>query len=97
MIVRPKTIDKAAARKAAAAIAPPQTREEFFAEVVAGAVEYRASRFLGRGRYDTRTGATLAEAARHSLDMGVDRVMIYAVDRRGRSVLINAGGKPVSA
>lgn len=72
-------------------------REDFFAAVVAGAVEYRCSKFLGRGRYDVRSAASIEEAAKHSLAMGVEGVMIYAVNKAGRSVLINAGGKAVKA
>lgn len=88
---------KAAASRDAAKLLGHTEREDFFASVVAGAVEYRLSRFLGRGQYDTRSAKTIEEAAATSLAMGVEGVMIYAVNAAGRSVLINAGGKPVTA
>lgn len=97
---RGKTVSAAAARKAAAdasRLLHQTKREDFWEAVVAGAVEYRCSKFLGRGRYDTRTAKTIEEAAAHSLAMGVEGVLIYAVNAAGRSVLINAGGKAVTA
>lgn len=80
----------------------PTTRVEYEAAVVAGAVSFSASRFMGRGRYDSRPAATLAEARALALliaadagDPSIGRILIYAINAAGRQVLVEAGGKPV--
>lgn len=71
------------------------TLSEFNEAVAEEAVSYTASKFLGRGKYDTRPAKTLAAARRHAKAMGVEQTMIYAINKEGRQVLIEAGGKKI--
>jgi hypothetical protein len=86
---------QAAASSDAAKLLGHTEREEFEAAVLAGAVSFSATRFMGRGRYDTREAPTLDGAREHAKAMGVDRVMIYAINAAGRQVLVEAGGRPI--
>lgn len=71
------------------------TRQEWEQSVREGAVSYIAARFLGVGVYDSRSAASLREACEHARVMGIERTLIYAVNARGNSVLVIAGGKIV--
>lgn len=103
-LIRPLKQERAAAPAPEAPASPPgladrligpTSREEYEAAVLANAVEFTACRFLGAGHYATRRAATLAEARAHADELGRDRSLIYAINAAGRSVLVEAGGKPV--
>lgn len=78
-------------------------RRKYEDAVIAEAVKFTATRFMGRGRYDTREASSLPEAevkakeiANDAGDKDVGRVMIYAINKAGRQVLVMAGGKMVT-
>lgn len=66
-----------------------KARAEFDAAQIARAVGFTVSRFLGRGRYDTRQFATQAEAEADA--RGDARAMLYAVTPEGFTIHISNG------
>jgi len=69
---------------------PRTTDAELSAEQIARALYFTTCRFLGRGHYDTRRFATLAEARADAAGDG--RAMVYAVTPEGLTVHIEKGG-----
>jgi hypothetical protein len=61
------------------------------AEQIARAVSFTTSRFLGRGKYDTRRFETLDEAKADA--RGDRRAMVYAVTPEGFTIHIANGDK----
>jgi hypothetical protein len=69
----------------------PRTKDaKMSAEQIARAAYFTTCRFLGRGHYDTRRFATLAEARADAA--GDRRAMIYAVTPEGLTVYLENGG-----
>ncbi|WP_439579343.1 hypothetical protein [Elioraea sp.] len=63
---------------------------EWSAEQIARAAYFTVARFRGRGAYDTRRFATLAEARAEAA--GDRRAMVYAVTPEGITVHVENGG-----
>jgi hypothetical protein len=66
-------------------------RQAWDDEKIAAAVGYTTSRFLGRGAYDTRRFATLADALADA--QGDRRALVYAISPEGFTIHITNGDR----